>query len=620
MGVLRVLGPDQSTVLFDFDDSTGAANPSTVVTNLGATLNLGSVDPALALELRTHGAAILGSPTLPTVEMEIPFMASAASDTALFEGLGQLYRYLLSASRDHPIYLDWTELSATRYIDVVGITEMPQLIRGQAQAGIVAGRKSSLGPLTLKLLRQPWMRLTTVTTSGVTVPNDPATGTKVRVYPVTVTGDLPTPGRIRVQMDSGATTERILVGHRAQKSRASTFFSDYLSETGFSQAEASARGWTVTRASDTTTGVNATASPGSGTSQASTAFTTNPTIMQEKISFTRTTLMDSLRGTWDVVVRVGESSLTGPCEIQAAWAPNAAGEPTETFDPQELDFSLSGGPAWLERTVGRITIPDTVSLGGMQLRLYARRLSGTGSLLWDFIWLVPSDHATIVVPGGSRQTWRGDDLVTPSGITADPTWNAGAVVGTALRLNTDEEAAGTPPAAGFDPVDGRHRVGFYLNLNAFIGTVTARITNETDNTEVDESAFSSVGSGLRFKPMEYDAAAAKSYLYSVQITSYTSGSVDVVKITDDFLPYLTTSESARTEPGPRRYGVDRLDSSGNLAGYLGCEGEVPVLLEPGNNHLFFRYEDIRAAGLEENVTLLPRTPTVTVAYDPRMAL
>ena len=146
MGVLRVLGPDQSTVLFDFDDSTGAANPSTVVTNLGAALDLGSVDPALALELRTHGAAILGSPTLPTVEMQIPFMASAATDTALFEGLGQLYRYLLSASRDHPIYLDWTELSATRYIDVVGIAEMPQLIRGDQKSGIVASRRSSARP------------------------------------------------------------------------------------------------------------------------------------------------------------------------------------------------------------------------------------------------------------------------------------------------------------------------------------------------------------------------------------------------------------------------------------------------------------------------------------------
>ena len=73
-----------------------------------------------------------------------------------------------------------------------------------------------------------------------------------------------------------------------------------------------------------------------------------------------------------------------------------------------------------------------------------------------------------------------------------------------------------------------------------------------------------------------------------------------MSITDDFLPSLTTSESARTEPGPRRYGVDRLDASGNLAGYLGCEGEVPVLLEPGDNHLFFRYEEIRAAGYEDN--------------------
>lgn len=41
MGILQLLGPDQSTVLWDFDDATGAANPSTVITNLAAGVDMG---------------------------------------------------------------------------------------------------------------------------------------------------------------------------------------------------------------------------------------------------------------------------------------------------------------------------------------------------------------------------------------------------------------------------------------------------------------------------------------------------------------------------------------------------------------------------------------------------
>ena len=45
MGVLRLRDADDTTVLLDFHDPTGTANPGTVSTKLGAALDLGSIEP-----------------------------------------------------------------------------------------------------------------------------------------------------------------------------------------------------------------------------------------------------------------------------------------------------------------------------------------------------------------------------------------------------------------------------------------------------------------------------------------------------------------------------------------------------------------------------------------------
>jgi hypothetical protein len=52
MGVLQLLDADETTVLFDFHDPTGAANPGTVSTKLGAALDLGSIEPGV-MAIRT---------------------------------------------------------------------------------------------------------------------------------------------------------------------------------------------------------------------------------------------------------------------------------------------------------------------------------------------------------------------------------------------------------------------------------------------------------------------------------------------------------------------------------------------------------------------------------------
>jgi hypothetical protein len=86
----------------------------------------------------------------------------------------------------------------------------------------------------------------------------------------------------------------------------------------------------------------------------------------------------------------------------------------------------------------------------------------TSKLNWDCLFLLPCDELSALyteptfISGGSlADEWAGFQLITPT----DPAGRAaGSVVGQQMVLNAINEAAGTPPAAGFKPVAGRHTV------------------------------------------------------------------------------------------------------------------------------------------------------------------
>jgi hypothetical protein len=623
VGVLELLGPDQSTLLFDFAAPTGTGNPSSVITKLGSGLDMGTDEVQHRLVTSDIGATALGYSIEP-VEMLIPFTASATTDTNLWAGLGQLARYLLSASVDHPIYLKWTELAETRYIDVVGVRSLPQLLRGQNIGALAALRKNSMGPIPLRLLRQPWMRGPAVTSSSVTVPNDPATGTKVRVFPLTATGDLPTPGRVHVQMDTGSTVERVLIGHRARKSRASSVFADYLSDSGFFQCEATNRTWTLFH--DLNTSSVADASFGSGGNVARVTHATTPTVYNRRVRATRTTKIDSLRGAWDVWVRV-KAAAARDFRLLLKWGPSTADPPAFANDEVRHNTEANGTPpafGYVELNLGRIYIPETVPLGGLALEIWTRQASGAAANLdLDLVWLVPAGASTVVVPGGSATTSLGSELTTPPDqITGDPVWTAATIIGTAVQLDSDLDAVGFGPNTGLALVTGRYRVLFDIVWETG-GTLTAelRVTNVTDNTEAVSQVYTAANVPVfsrRLDVLQFDAVAGKTYQPQVTLTDVTDGSLRVNRITVEHLPSLAVNDFVKTDP--MRGSVDRLDVNGNLSGYLTVEGEVPLPLEPGENHIMVRCDEIPLALYEENENKLARTPTVTVAYDPRYAL
>jgi hypothetical protein len=620
MGVLQLLAPDQSTVLWDFDDATGAANPSTVITDLGNGLDLGTIQPAHSLFSGSQfGAESLGY-SHPPVEVTIPLKAWAATDDALWAGLGQLVRFLTSASPEQPIYLKWNDLTEVRYMDIIAALELPQILRGQALGGLASLRKNSMGPVPIRLLRQPWRRGPAVTTSGVTVPNDPATSTKVRVYPVTVTGDLPTPGKIRVEMDTGAVVERVLIAVRPQRNLPAASMADYLSDTGFAQCEATGRGWTVTLGTDTSGSVDASMSPGSGTSAARTTFSTDAGLAR-RVTLTRTTKMDSLRGIWDVWLRM-EQSIATRLGLQMRWSPSTA-DPPLFIEPEIFTDSVTEGtPASsepIEVKLGRVYIPPAASASGMRIELWARRLIGSGVLDLDHIWFVPSDtSSTVVVPAtSSSAVFEGSSLTTPVSSPAGGT--AGVVNGDALVLDTSTDNAGLGPNAGTVLPSGRYRTFFTLfNTDGVSRTASVRVRNVTLGTNiVSLTATVKPDQQKTFGPLEFDADGTTAYQEQVDDPSV-GGAIVIIRLRRNYITSIAASEAIRTDPD--RFSVELVDSSNNVRHYLGVEGAVPAMLQPGLNHLMFRADEQPIALDPQHKNIRTRVMTVTVSYDPRYAL
>jgi hypothetical protein len=469
---LDIVDTDETTVLWSFNDQLGAVNPNAVRSKLGP-IDFGVRTEITTVEYPGSTGGQVSAYRDAVAAATLHFYPGAATADALATGLGVLTKLL---ARGGVMIWQRSSGSALRYIDFLPSPRV-SLYRGQHITDL-----ADLGDgVILEILMQPYLRGALVTTSAVNVPNDPATANG-RIYLVNaVTGDLPTPASINATMDTGSNVERVHIAHRAQGTGAATALTDYVSETAFTQCEASGRGWTVSLGTDTAGATDANASPGSGTSVARCTYATAAT-MTQRMRITRTTKMDSLRGAWDPWVRM-KASAASLTTHQLKWGPNAAG-PVVTLGEVPHDTSAASSFGYVEKKLGTIHIPETVPLAGLALELWSRRDSGTGNIDYDYLFLTPHDEQ---------------------------------------------------------------------------GTVVSLVSG------------------------------------------------------------LVVNESAKTQPGAR-YTVDRIDVNGNVNGFLGVEGEIPSMLQPGNNHLVIRTEETPLANYTEHNILRTRTPLVTVSYAPRYAL
>jgi hypothetical protein len=450
------------------------------------------------------------------------------------------------------------------------------------------------------------------------VPNEPSSS-KGRLLYVFNPGAAPAPGVVTVKADTGARLRAILLAKRWNGGLVGGNRLADLEETKFLQAEATARGWTIALSADTTPVADA---AGSGGNVAETAFTSNPTVMAKRIRATRTTKLDSLRGEWDVYLRGTPKApaVNGDDFIlQLRWGASLANPPPESNDEVTITVPDYGLSAYVDIPLGRIVIPDDITLAGLALEVWARRI-GAGSFRSDLLSFGPVDAEPFVsrlyIPGGAPESWLGKDLVTPT----DPAGlSAGAVSGTTLVLDADNEAGGTPPTAGLAWPVGRHQVWFEYDIKGgSVGSqATGRVRNITDANDAGTGITPTVinGTQSRRDSVTFDSAAGKSYQPQIVADVDSGGKITVKKLTHEFIAYLAANEQARTDP--TRLVVEKVDSTGALLQDMAAEGGVPIWCPPGLSAFALLPEDVPPAGSVASESVLGRAPTVAVKLTPR---
>jgi hypothetical protein len=359
---------------------------------------------------------------------------------------------------------------------------------------------------------------------------------------------------------------------------------------------------------------------GAGSDVARINHVTNPTVYSKKITWTRTTDLDSLRGEHDVWVRV-KAVAAEVFTMQLRWGPGDSTPPPYNLDEVVHDASAATAFGFVMVKLGRIRLPREtgVTFGTLKMELWTHTGTADQDLDIDYLDFMPADaQVRISAPGGSVQTWLGRELTTP--VTNPGGGTAGAVTGDLLELDTTTDNAGTPPAAGSITDTGRHVTTFRISPdNAAVGdTVVCRIRNITDSTTTITTTRV-ITLGLNTVNLAWDAVAGKTYQAQVDDPSVAgaAGRISIASISDAFLVYLSQNEKVRADPGsvPSRSVVEKLNSSSALVGNLSATG-VPFWIPPGLSLIGFEALDAALAGYEEPSALNARTLTVQANVTP----
>lgn len=623
--LLQVVDPaDDSTVLFDMNDDTGAANPNSVKTFfVSDEFDLGE-DP---LERSIFEGDQDGGETVfmrrGLADMSWRMRAQATTYANLVAGIGTLGKYL---ERGGVIKYQATASDAARWIDFEPATA-PALFRGQNRAlfKVLTLLQDPDGAL-LTVQRQPGLRGASQNFLAATaIPNDPS-DTNGRTITFSVPGDLPALASLKVQAPANAKLQRILVARRSSGKYATTRVTEWASganATKVAQLNASGGGWTWTAGTDAASVADGDASGGNALEI---SFAT-ATHMVKRARVTRTANLDSMRGVFDVYARL-KATGAGKFVPQLRHGPSLA-DPAPVTEVEALPFDTTGQTTftYTDWFLGRISVPQGHMLGGFAAELIARRESGTGALRADFLFFVPAgaeDAVTIIgAPAGASEVWRGDQLVAatePGGL------GAGSVDGTSLILNNTNEAGVTPPsAAGQQWPAGRHVWTLRgANNSRTSASLIFRVRNLTDDTYPVTKTFTPIGA---FQQMiEFDIGVgthSATDFYQAQVVDNSPGSdqppksISIWTIGHDFITYLASGEEAHAE---RHKGLlHKMDSSDNISAPLEIvSGPFPLTLLPGTQGLAFIYFDVKGeSGAPGFNSVLTEDCTVTIAGHPR---
>lgn len=450
--------------------------------------------------------------------------------------------------------------------------------------------------------------------SSQTVQNDPA-GATGRAFLVWTDGDMPCPGILTFKStDASPKIVQILGAMLADGPvRGTRRLAEYINTRKYFQAESG------TLTNDTSSVADAGASGGN---VARTTYATNPTVMAKRDRINLTTLLETLRGYWDIYVRV-KATAAGKHIMQLRSAPSSADPAPYPSSEVIHDVSNASSFGAVMKRLGAVYVPlDSASaLAGLVYELWSRRESGTGSLDWDYITPVPTDPefmaTMILVPvTGGEESWLGKNLVTP---TNPAGLIAGTVSGNDLIMDAVNEAGGTPPNAGLVWGTGQHRVTW--NINGIIPgiwtrTFTLRVRNVTDSNNAVTRSYS--GNQADELSLEFAGVAGKAYQAQAVVDAVSGGGKLILhEVRHSLVAAMGQNEQARLDPGRRPPVAEKLDANGKLLSLLGVQGGVVGWFPPGLSVVYVAAQDVALAGYTEPEDVLARTLVVSYDHAPR---
>lgn len=459
-----------------------------------------------------------------------------------------------------------------------------------------------------------------------TVVLDPATTTAfLNTIPVFNPGTAPCPVAVRATFpDASNQTTTLLVGLRTSEDIPGRYrIADWLNTTSRAQLEASANGWTIALGTDTSAVAGSGAS-GSGSNVARVTHSTTNLTMTKRVSIERTTLLDSLRGDFDVYVRV----LAGGARrfrLQLKWAYGDVSPLPNVNDEYVHDVVDAPAFNWVMVPLGRISIPtetDSALLGKLKMEIWtAQKANSAQNLDLDYLRLVPANSAWILTPATDRTVWEASALTTP---VTNPASGTAATIGPNTGLAYFDDLTDNVGSPAITAV-GHHSTRFNLGAENYGGTdrtVKINIRNTTDSTDVvSRTVTLKPGVDTKVRTLEWDAASGKSYQAQVDDPSAVGGGGKYVylrRIIDTFTPVFDQNSSMQTDPGsrPTRRVNEKLDSSGNSVMVLDGTG-VPFWIPPGLSAIYVESWDTIGRNYTEPTHNLARTMTVQATPYPR---
>jgi hypothetical protein len=261
--------------------------------------------------------------------------------------------------------------------------------------------------------------------SGVTVSTDPAAGSNGCFVDVTgVKGDVESPAIIRWPSSAIADDQETIFATRRRGTPSSAPF--------FIQAEA------MTQGTDTTTQPNSANFSGAGNNFSRTTFATNATMVSRLQVLTIGTTGVDLRGIYRVFVRYDKSFAGDGINLQLVWGPDSFGTvfndsvaTASTTSTTSANLGLISIPSGIDPVYG----PDGVELvvsNTCLLQLRAERTSGSGTIDFDFLMLVPADDRLGIVHWDDSSSSPTDHwMLDADGIVPHARDASGNVIGTA---------------------------------------------------------------------------------------------------------------------------------------------------------------------------------------------